>query len=76
MGKNCFVCKLVGLLAGVGALNWGLVTLFDFNLVTKLLGDGTTGAKAVYVVVGLAGLMTLIGLIKCCPCCKKGECKN
>ena len=71
MGKSCIVCKLIGLLVGVGALNWGLVTLFDFNLVTRLLGDGTMATKAVYVVVGLAGLMKLISLVKCCPCTNK-----
>jgi len=76
MGKNCIVCKLVGLVAGVGALNWGLVALFNLNLVTKALGDGTSGTKAAYVVIGLAGLMKLISLVKCCPCCSKGECKS
>lgn len=71
MGK-CIVCKIVCLLAGVGALNWGLVALFDFNLVSRLLGVGTTGEKVVYILVGLAGLVALVTLIKPCPCCKKG----
>lgn len=70
MGK-CIVCKIVCLLVGVGALNWGLVTFLDFNLVTKLLGEGTTGTKVVYGLVGLAGLVALIALIKPCPCTKK-----
>lgn len=35
----------------LGALNWGLVGIFDYNLVSSLLGEGTL-TKAVYVVVG------------------------
>lgn len=70
MGK-CIICKIVGLLVGIGALNWGLVAFFDFNLVTKLLGEMTTGAKVVYGLVGVAGLVALFALIKPCPCTKK-----
>ena len=40
----------------VGAINWGLVGAFDYNLVTALAGVGTTIAKAVFTVVGVAGL--------------------
>lgn len=40
----------------VGALNWGLVGLFQFDLVAALLGDATLLSRLVYVVVGIAGL--------------------
>ena len=39
----------------VGALNWGLVGAFKFNLVTALLGQNALAA-AVFVLVGAAGL--------------------
>jgi uncharacterized membrane protein YuzA (DUF378 family) len=42
----------------VGALNWGLVGLFEFNLVEEIFGTGTV-ADVIYVIVGLAGLMML-----------------
>lgn len=42
----------------VGALNWGLVGLFGFNLVTTVLGDGML-AKLVYDLVGLGALVEL-----------------
>jgi uncharacterized membrane protein YuzA (DUF378 family) len=42
----------------VGAINWGLVGLFGFNLVTTILGEGTI-ANIVYDLVGLAGLWTI-----------------
>lgn len=71
-GKACIVCKIVGVLVGVGALNWGLVALFQVDLVAKLLGTMTGPAKGVYVLIGIAGLLKLISLVKCCPCQSKG----
>jgi len=40
----------------VGAANWGLVGLFNFDLVATLLGDMTFASRLVYCLVGLAGL--------------------
>jgi uncharacterized protein len=42
----------------VGALNWGLVGLFEWNLVEEIFGTGTV-TDIVYVIVGVAGLMML-----------------
>ena len=42
----------------VGAVNWLLVGLFDWNLVTEIFGTGTV-ADVIYVIVGLAGLAML-----------------
>lgn len=39
----------------IGGLNWGLVGIADFNLVSALLGTGII-AKVIYIVVGLAAL--------------------
>ena len=48
------------LLVIVGALNWGLVGLFEFDLVAEITGDtfGETNvvSRIVYVLVGAAGL--------------------
>ncbi len=73
-GKGCCgICKLVGLLVGIGALNWGLVGIFQLNLVAKLLGDMTPPARIVYGLIGIAGLLKLVSLVKCCPC-QSGSC--
>jgi uncharacterized protein len=40
----------------VGGLNWGLVGLFDFDLVATLFGQGSMVSRAVYILVGLAAL--------------------
>ena len=46
---------LATILVIVGALNWGLVGAFNFNLVTALFGP-TILSAVVFIVVGLAGL--------------------
>lgn len=47
------------LLLIVGGLNWGLVGLFNFNLVSFLFGEMSTLSRIVYVVVGLSALYSL-----------------
>ena len=47
----------------VGALNWGMVGLFEFNLVTEIFGAGTV-ADVIYVIVGIAGLMMVPRLLE------------
>ncbi len=71
-GKSCGVCKIVGLLVGIGALNWGLVGIFQVDLVAKLLGIMTGPARIVYGIIGVAGLLKLLSLVKCCPCQREG----
>lgn len=56
----------------IGALNWGLVGIWDFDLVAWLLGAGSTWTKIVYDLVGLAAIYTAIfGCRKMCSCCGK-----
>lgn len=47
------------LLVIVGGLNWGLVGLFDFDLVTYIFGAMSAISRAVYIIVGLAALYLL-----------------
>jgi uncharacterized membrane protein YuzA (DUF378 family) len=51
----------------VGALNWGLVALFKWDLVAEILGEsfGTTNAasRIVYGLVGLAGIYLAVTLL-------------
>jgi hypothetical protein len=39
----------------IGAANWGLVGLFNFNLIESLLGGWPVLVRAVYILVGAAG---------------------
>lgn len=47
---------IIAILLVVGGLNWGLVGLFNFDLVAGLLGDGTALSRIVYAIVGLSAL--------------------
>ena len=43
----------------IGAINWLLVGLFNFNLVSAIFGERSAAAKVVYVIVGIAGLYAI-----------------
>jgi len=43
----------------IGAINWGLIGIFNFNLVAYLLGDYTIITRVIYVLVGISGLWSL-----------------
>jgi uncharacterized membrane protein YuzA (DUF378 family) len=47
------------ILVVVGALNWGLVGAFNFDLVQTILGTSPALVKLVYILVGLSGVYTL-----------------
>ncbi|GIZ50437.1 hypothetical protein NCCP691_04510 [Noviherbaspirillum aridicola] len=43
----------------VGGINWGLVGLFDVDLVAMLFGEGSALGRVVYVLVGLSALYSI-----------------
>jgi len=43
----------------IGGLNWGLVGLFDFDLVKAVLGPGAC-PRIVYMIVGLSAAYSLV----------------
>lgn len=53
--------KLALVLVIVGALNWGLVGIFDFDLVKYIFGDMSTLTRIVYTLVGLSGVAMMFG---------------
>lgn len=40
----------------IGGLNWGLVGLFEYDLVAEIFGEMSSVARVVYVLVGLGAL--------------------
>jgi len=59
------ITKLLMIVAIIGAVNWGLIGLFNFNLVDAIFGGGTaeetsSASRIVYAIVGLAGLAALL----------------
>jgi uncharacterized protein len=59
------------LLVIVGGMNWGLVGLFDFDLVSAILGNGSAetatssaAARVIYVLVALSALYQVSTLVR------------
>ena len=51
--------KICLLLTIIGAINWGLIGIFDFNLVDTIFGTGTMLSRIIYSLVGIAGLVNI-----------------
>ena len=51
--------KICLLLTIIGAINWGLIGIFDFNLVDTIFGTGSILSRTIYSLVGIAGLVNI-----------------
>lgn len=51
--KTCLVITIIG------AINWGLIGLLDFNLVDTLFGVGSLLSRIIYILVGICGLVNI-----------------
>ena len=49
----------------IGALNWGLIGFFNFDLVAAIFGEMTIASKLVYDVIGLSALVSLVTTYMC-----------
>lgn len=54
MSKLCPLDMFTLILIVVGGLNWGLVGIFNFDLVAAIFGEMSALARIVYVLVGLS----------------------
>ncbi|GAA0070681.1 DUF378 domain-containing protein [Clostridium sardiniense] len=54
-----FLDTIALLLVIIGAINWGLIGFFHFDLVATLFGDMSTVSRIVYSLVGIAGLYAI-----------------
>lgn len=43
----------------IGAVNWGLIGFFRFDLVAAIFGDMTAFSRVIYALVGIAGLYSI-----------------
>lgn len=46
-------------IAVVGTINWGLIGLFNFNLVELIFGNMSWLSRIIYILVGICGLYTI-----------------
>lgn len=55
--------KIALVIVIIGAVNWLLIGLFDFNLVGFIFDDlSTVISRIIYAIVGVAGLITISAL--------------
>lgn len=69
--QACMLCKIVGAVAIVGALNWGLIGVANINLIDHIFGAGSMAERIVYIAIGLSGIALLTSFFMVCPICKK-----
>jgi uncharacterized membrane protein YuzA (DUF378 family) len=53
---------IVAALLVVGGLNWGLVGIFNFNLVASIFGNASAISNVIYALVGLSALYQVVQL--------------
>lgn len=51
--------NIVLAIAIIGCVNWGLIGLFEFDLVAAIFGTMSMFSRLIYVVVGLCGLYAI-----------------
>lgn len=50
------VDKIALVLIIIGAINWGLIGIFNFNLVDSIFGTMSIISRIIYALVGISGL--------------------
>lgn len=61
------LADIVWIVAAIGAINWGLIGFFNWNLVDAIFGGGaveqtSSASRLIYAIVGLCGLVGLVFL--------------
>ena len=62
-GREVFIMKIINWIALtlviIGAINWLLVGIFEFNLVDTIFGSLSVLSRIIYIIVGIAGLWSI-----------------
>lgn len=48
------------ILVVVGGINWGLVGIFQYDVITTIFGQTTVIARAVFTLVGIAAIYSIV----------------
>lgn len=64
-GNYNLIDVVVAVLLLVGGLNWGLVGLFQWDLVGAIFGDMSTMSRVIFSAVGFAALWRVACFAKC-----------
>ena len=53
------VQKILLVITIIGAINWGLIGILDFNLVDTIFGAMSIISRIIYILVGISGLWAI-----------------
>ncbi len=51
--------KVLLVITIIGAVNWGLIGLLDYNLVAAIFGEASLFSRIIYTLVGISGLVNI-----------------
>ena len=51
--------KIALVLIIIGAIVWGIIGIFNYNIVDALFGVGSIISKIIYILVGISGLWAI-----------------
>ena len=51
--------KVLLVITIIGAINWGLIGILDFDLVAYIFGTGSFFSRVIYTLVGVCGLVNI-----------------
>ncbi len=74
-GKCGWLGMIAFILVIIGGINWGLVGIFNFDLVAAIFGSMSVVARIIYILVGVAAVYKIFA--HCCKkscMCKDGSC--
>ncbi len=52
--------KILAIVCLIGALNWGLVGFFGFDLIASLFGTMTLISRLIYALVGISAVLLIV----------------
>jgi uncharacterized protein len=64
MNNKKFMSLIPTIILIIGGLNWGLIGLFNFNLVSKIFGSISWLESFIYIIVGISAIYKLIQISK------------
>ncbi len=61
LGEVCMkiIDKIALVLVIIGAIVWGIVGIFNFNIVDAIFGAGSILSRIIYILVGISGLWAI-----------------
>ncbi|OJW50584.1 MAG: hypothetical protein BGO67_05780 [Alphaproteobacteria bacterium 41-28] len=60
MDLHSIIALIAYILVIIGALNWGMVGVFNVDVIARLFGPGSSVAKVFYILIGVAGIVMLV----------------